>query len=186
MLAQHRTRDDLDQHHDPQTVNHARLGAAVWRKDQHDHACIELVRIAFDALERGRRRPTRAIAGARFCCFRPAGQLACPSRMRRENTIDVVGQRHITALFDVERLFASALEAACAQFGEKPVKDRHAWPALHIECGAFAENAFARPVFESAPRGRLGHPLQCADGAATPCVENQRRRAFVGLAAGMR
>ncbi|WP_322067295.1 hypothetical protein [Burkholderia ubonensis] len=187
MIAEDRARGDLDQRHDPQPVNQARLCPAMRGRHQHHHAGVKLVRIAFDAFEWGKRRPARTVAGARLAHrLGTADQFTRSRGMLGEHAVDVAGERHVAALFDVERPFVAALEPACAQLGEKPAEHCHPRPARRLELGPLAENLLAQSIFEPTARGRLEHPLQRTHRSAAPRIELERRSSLVGLDAHVR
>lgn len=186
VIAEHSTRHYVDKHNDPQAVNHARLGPAVRGGHQHYHATVKLVRVTLDALEWSKKRPTRSVAAACLARRVIAGKLTCSGRILGKHAIDETGERHVTTLLDVEWPFASALEAAFAQFSEKPSEHCHAWPKRRFEVAAFAQDVLAQTAFESSPRGRFTNPLQCTRCSAAPRIRLDRCLSIVGFHARIR
>ncbi|CAM2158870.1 hypothetical protein PT2222_550003 [Paraburkholderia tropica] len=145
------------------------------------------MRVTFHAIEQRDRGPACAVARERLAhSLVAAGELARTTGVFIKHAVNVADERDITALFDVERPFATALESALPKLGKEPAENRHARAAQGFELAPFAENPLAQFRLKVTARERFEDPLKGTNGAAAPGVKPERCRPVIALHTSVR
>gem|GEM_PF-6144480 len=148
----------------------------MWRRDEHDHPRIQLVRVALHSLEHAQVRSVSAVAGARFALrILAAEHGALTSRVLVHDLVDELADADVAELLDVEGPFLARLQAGRAEFFDEPGEQRLLGPLRCRQSRHLAENLLPEPGLDGRALWRLEQPLQGSRGASAGFTDIERR-----------